>query len=96
MSAARGSLIRLPLGIFEDLLTGREHEEDENVPESALELHTAVCEKLENFRRKLRNGTTTVDSIKTVGSLLQLSIPTLIQALDPLLTYGKPPTINVR
>lgn len=92
MSAARGSLARLPLGIFEDLLVVAHHEdEEENVPElSALELRASICEKLKNFRRKLRNGSTSIDSIKTVGSLLQLSIPTLLHALDPLFTYGKP------
>lgn len=86
MSAARGSLTRLPLGIFEDLLIGREYEEGEN---DALNLRATICEKLISFRRKLRNGTTTVDGIKTAASLLQLSIPSLVQALDPLLTYGK-------
>jgi len=56
---------------------------------------------LRRRRRRRRDATTTngeqqhqhgtldeVRTVTTVGSLLQLTIPSLLRALDPLLTYG--------
>lgn len=84
MSAAYRKLGRLPLDVFEGLVTT----EDPQLL-SAEELRSVICEKLKRFRVRVRHGGTATASIKTVGELLRVSRRTLLQALDPLLTYRK-------
>ncbi len=85
MSAAHRKLTRLPLEVFQDLIVN--DQEQQMTPE---DLRAAICDKLRRFRVRSRNagGTTTI-SLKTVGDLLLTSPLTLLQALDPLLTYSK-------
>jgi hypothetical protein len=83
MSAANRALARLPASIFEDLSTRLD-----DVTDSGEDLRNAICAKLISVPRKTRNSGAVYDSIKTVGALLQLSMPALLRALDPILTYG--------
>lgn len=84
MSATNRALARLPADIFEDLITRLDDDAD-----SGEDLRNAICAKLISVPRKTRNGgAVSRDSIKTVGALLQLSMPALLRALDPILTYG--------
>jgi hypothetical protein len=84
MSAANRALARLPADLFEDLITRL----DDDVTDSGEVLRNAICAKLISVPRKTRNSGAVYDSIKTVGALLQLSMPALLRALDPILTYG--------
>jgi hypothetical protein len=83
MSAANRALARLPADLFEDLITRLD-----DVTDSGEDLRNAICAKLISVPRKTRNSGAVYDSIKTVGALLQLSMPALLRALDPILTYG--------
>ena len=91
MSAAHRKLTRLTLDIFQDLpgctSTNKNHDDISQV--KAEELRAAICEKLKRFRIPSRNGGTRTVSLTTVGDILRTSPLTLLQALDPLLTYGK-------
>lgn len=83
MSASHRKLARLPLEIFDNLQGGEETLSPE-------ELRSAICDKLKRFRtrhthHKARSVST---SLKTVGDFLRASPLTVMQALDPLLTFG--------
>lgn len=86
MSASHRKLARLPLEVFENLLVTME--EQDLTPQ---DLRSAICGKLKRFRVRSRHGsgTSTTVSLKTVGDLLRTPPFTLLQALDPLLTFGK-------
>lgn len=88
MSASQRKLTRLPFEVFENLISTQQEQEQAQsmTPE---ELRSAICDKLKRFRVRSRNGGTTTMSLKTVGDLLMASPLNLLQALDPLLTYGK-------
>lgn len=83
MSASQRTLARLPLQVFEQLIN--DPVESLKRPEMVRE---AIIAKLKSFPRKTRNGVV-VQSVKSVGDFLRLSIPALLRALDPLLTYGE-------
>jgi hypothetical protein len=85
MSAANRALARLPADLFENLITRLD---DDVLTDSGEDLRNAICAKLISVPRKTRNSAAVYDSIKTVGALLQLSMPALLRALDPILTYG--------
>jgi hypothetical protein len=53
------------------------------------ELRAKICFRLKRFPVKSRAGVSKGVSIKTVGDLLRASKRTLLQALDPIFTYGK-------
>ena len=60
----------------------------------AIRLRAAICLKLKQYK-KTQGGTfrknqqnQKEDGVKTVGALLLMSRMTLLQVLDPLLTYG--------
>jgi hypothetical protein len=83
MSASHRRIARLPLSVFDNLIT-RPH--DHVDPEA---LRSAMCSKLKKFPVKSRNGSSmSFTSVKTVGALLQTPKKTLLQVLDPLLTFG--------
>lgn len=89
MSTSHRSLARLPLEVFDDLIT-----RPNDIPEDAAVLRNAICNKLKKFpekssRQRPNHGMVVFDSITTVGGLLtRISKPTLLRVLDPLLTYG--------
>jgi hypothetical protein len=85
MSASHRKLARLPLEVFDDLMVT-----EQTQTMSPQDLRFAICEKLKRFRvRSRRHGGATTVSLKTVGDLLRTAPFTLLQALDPLLTFGK-------
>ena len=85
MSAAHRKISRLPVEIFEDLVTrpGAVGSEGSSTPEA---LRTAICAKLKHFPVKSRNGTAAFSSVKSARSLLETPRIVLLKALDPLLT----------
>jgi hypothetical protein len=83
MSASNRALARLPAEIFDNLIT-----RPDDVPDSPEDLRKRICRKLISVPRKTRYSRAIFDSIKTVGALFQLSMPALLRALDPILTYG--------
>ena len=88
MSASHRKLCRLPLEVFDDLLVTMQGVQT-MTPQ---DLRSAICEKLKRFRvrsRQYGGTTTTTMSVKTVGDLLRTPQFTLLQALDPILTFGK-------
>lgn len=85
MSACHRKLARLPLEVFEDLQTTNPAEQTLTL---AAELRATICERLKRFRIRSRNGGTQSMSIKTVGDLLCTPRFVLLQAMDPLLTFG--------
>jgi hypothetical protein len=90
MSASNRKLSRLPLQIFEDLVTRPPIESRKDDPES---LKSAICSRLKRFPipSTKKNGirTSTTCSVKTIGQLIRLPKSLLLGALDPILTYGK-------
>ena len=89
MSASHRKLCRLPLEVFNDLQMNIQGVQHTLTPQ---DLRSAICEKLKRFRVRSRQygGTTiTTMSVKTVGDLLRTPQFTLLQALDPILTFGK-------
>ena len=74
MSASHRSIARLSLDIFTDLSPNQQDD-----PES---LRSKIAAKLQQV--PTRSG----KPITTVGSLLQLSSPALLRALDPILCHG--------
>lgn len=84
MSASHRKLSRLPLEIFENLLTRKETLDPPRPPEI---LRCLICTRLKRFPIQSGNGVSTTASIKTVGDLLVASKRTLLLALDPLLTF---------
>jgi hypothetical protein len=91
MIASNRKLSRLPLGIFEDLLT-RHAAEGHTENDDPADLKSAICSRLRRFPvttvNKHGGRSSTTCSIKTVGQLLQYSKYSLMVALDPILTYG--------
>ena len=92
MIASNRKLSRLPLHIFDNLLTrsAAQTDDDEN---AAATLKAAICSRLKRFPTVTvaKNGSrsSSTASIKTVGQLLQFPKYSLMVALDPLLTYGE-------
>jgi RecA/RadA recombinase len=100
MSAGQRKISRLPISVFQDLITRPPLEERADDPES---IKFTICNRLKRFRirnngrnkHKNKHGrgmgislpTTTTCSIKTIGQLLRLSKYTIMLALDPVLTY---------
>jgi RecA/RadA recombinase len=100
MSAGQRKISRLPISVFQDLITRPSLEERDDDPES---IKSTICNRLKRFRirnngrnkNKNKHGrglgislpTTTACSIKTIGQLLRLSKYTIMLALDPVLTY---------
>ncbi|GAX09352.1 RAD51-like protein 1 [Fistulifera solaris] len=78
MSVAHRSIVRLPLEIFEGLC------DDGNV--AAIDLRTAISKQLKNVAKK-KSFRTVYVKVLTVGPMLQMSVTSLMRALDPLLTY---------
>ena len=100
MSAGQRKISRLPISVFQDLITRPPLEERDDDPES---IKFTICNRLKRFRirnngwnkNKNKHGrgmgislpTTTTCSINTIGQLLRLSKYTIMLALDPVLTY---------
>uniref|UniRef100_A0A7S4EQW2 RecA family profile 1 domain-containing protein n=1 Tax=Pseudo-nitzschia australis TaxID=44445 RepID=A0A7S4EQW2_9STRA len=103
MSASHRKISRLPLSVFQHLITRPPLDGREDDPET---LKANICKRLKGFRvrnsardrnnnkKRNRGGgsgisspATTTRSIKTIGQLLRLSKYTLMVALDPILTY---------
>ncbi|KAG7346880.1 DNA repair and recombination protein radA [Nitzschia inconspicua] len=91
MIASNRKLSRLPIHVFEILITRPPHEARNDKPDH---LKMAICNRLRKFPVKSshmkqygRSSTTTTASIKTVGQLLRCTKITLLLALDPILTY---------
>lgn len=100
MSASYRKISRLPISVFQDLITRPDLERLYDNPEI---IKSTICDRLKRFRvkndgrnkRKNMHGrklgisspTTTTCNIKTIGQLLRLSKYSLMIALDPLLTY---------
>jgi hypothetical protein len=90
MSASHRKISRLPLHIFEDLVTRPPVDSRKDDPES---LKSVICGRLKRFPLKSmnkKNGTRSsmTCTVKTIGQLLRISQYTLLLALDPILTYG--------
>lgn len=77
MSVSHRSIARLPVEIFEGL-------SHDNV--TAIDLRAAISKQLINVAKK-KSFRTIYIKVLTVGPLLQLSVTSLMRALDPLLTY---------
>lgn len=84
MSVNHRSIARLPLGVFENLCACSFQDE----PPPAEELRALVVKQLKSVPQQ-KSFRTVYVNISTVGPLLRLSPPTLLRALDPLLTYGE-------
>lgn len=94
MSASHRKISRLPLPVFQDLITRPPLEGRDDDPKR---LKFTICNRLKRFvvrtgsRNKKRTGggmsSTTTCSIKTIGQLLRLSKSILLVVLDPILTY---------
>lgn len=84
MSVAHRSIARLPHPIFENL-SGCCVKDTNLTPE---ETRAAIVKKLKLFPIK-KWYRTVYKTITTVGPLLRLSLPSLLRALDPILTYSK-------
>lgn len=105
MIATNRKLSRLPIQIFENLITrplpAQTISEEEHAAAAAAErLKTTICNRLRKFSIVIKQSSfrnthynyharSTTGSIKTVGQLLRYSKMTLLLALDPILTYGK-------
>jgi hypothetical protein len=83
MSVSHRSIARLPLEIFENLSHCMLSEE----PLSPEDLRVTIVKQLKKVPKKKWFRTVYV-CVSTVGPLLRLPLPTLMRALDPLLTYG--------
>lgn len=86
MAASQRQLARLPLEIFQPFSV-------EGGDSDAQAIRQAVCQKLQSVPRKsphhrAAQSTCSYEEVRSVGALLQLSVPSLVEALDPLLTYG--------
>ena len=83
MSASHRKISRLPLEVFENL------DFHKTPPET---LRSSISSRLKRFpvvkNSGSRNNNTNSASVKTIGDLLRTSKRTLLNALDPLLTYG--------
>lgn len=79
MSCSFRRLNRLPLSIFEDL----QHISENHFGDAAT-LRASICMKLAKNQNR---GKESSESVTTVGSFLKISCATLVQVLDPLLTY---------
>lgn len=88
MTSTHRSLARLPLHIFENLQYQSQQQQQIIIDEeeATSKLRSSICTKLRQPPRSLRDAK---EPITTVGSFLKLSLITLLQLLDPLLTYGK-------
>ena len=84
MSVNHRSIARLPLDVFENLATCSFQDE----PPPPQELRALVVKQLKSVPQR-KSFRTVYVNISTVGPLLRLSPPTLLRALDPLLTYGE-------
>jgi len=81
MSATHQLLTLLPLSIFMNL-----REDDSLCPN---DLRSTICNKLKELGRKPGSTQQQQESVTTLGQLLNLSPPTLLRALDPLLTHNE-------
>ena len=88
MSSSNRSIARLPLHVFTELIS---HRDDEQY--APTDLRAAISRKLEQAGRSMLNkgGNSSLSSetISTVGQLMRLTPPSLLRALDPLLTNGE-------
>jgi RecA/RadA recombinase len=84
MSASHRKLSRLPLEVFENLLTRQEAFDPPRTPEI---LRSLICTRLKRFPIQSGNGVSTSARIKTIGDLFRTSERSLLVALDPLLTF---------
>lgn len=75
MSVSHRSIARLPVEIFDGLCDV-----------SATDLRAAISKQLKSVAQK-KSFRTVYVKVLTVGPLLQLSVTSLMRALDPLLTY---------
>eukprot|EP00934_Nitzschia_sp_Nitz4_P005925 Nitzschia sp. Nitz4//scaffold112_size70979//11357//12759//NITZ4_005893-RA/size70979-augustus-gene-0.78-mRNA-1//1//CDS//3329533238//5915//frame0 len=82
MSASHRKLHRLPLSIFEDLSTSE-------LSKDPSHLKTSVTERLKRCRARSKRGTSKTLTITTVEDLLHTPRITLLQALDPFLTFDE-------
>jgi hypothetical protein len=89
MSASKRKISRLPLHVFQDLITRPPDISRNDEPES---LKSTICSRLKRFPVRGSGNkmgkTSTICSVKTIGQLLRLSKSALLLALDPILTYG--------
>ena len=100
MSACQRKISRLPISVFQDLITRPPLENRDDDPKT---IKADICNRLKRFRMRnvarnkhknqrrsgagISSPTTTACSIKTIGQLLCLSKYTIMTALDPILTY---------
>jgi len=89
MSSSNRSIARLPLHIFTELISHRDDEQYEPT-----DLRAAISRKLEQAGRSMVNkggnsSAVSSETISTVGELMRLTPPSILRALDPLLTNGE-------
>ena len=98
MSASHRKISRLPISVFQDLITRPQRKSIDSKS-----LKSSICNRLKKFRVKndsrskrkdidpkasgISSSTITTNSIQTVGQLLRLPKYTLVLVLDPILTY---------
>lgn len=103
MTSSHRSLEHLPSEIFENLVDEEvlclgEDDNDAVNPKTsgsptASLLQQRVCNKLKYFPKRV-GGRVKHKQIKDVGDFLKISETSLVQGLDPLLTFGTAKTID--